>query len=83
MVDRDNRDLIRIDPIEDPIGKTPHHHSPYPLENDRGRLRHTADAVKRLLHTQEELIAQPLPLIFVPSLGLGKILFYVGSDNER
>ena len=57
MVDRHNRDLVVVDPINDRIGKSSYQRQSQVLEDLTVERRHPPDEIKGLLDAKEEIIA--------------------------
>jgi hypothetical protein len=71
VIDGYDRDLVRINSIEDAIREPPDHHSSNARGNFGSSLWNAADAFERLFHAEDKILSQPLPLSVIPGLGIG------------
>src|SRR6516165_4819908 len=59
VIDRDDRDLVRINTLEDSIRKLGHDHAPQSWVDFGGRFRQAAYVVEHGLHAEYETLPQP------------------------
>ena len=66
MKNRVNNNFLKIDMIEDRIGEPLNNNLPYMLMNHWIRFRLSLNFLNGFFDTQQQIVAKPCPLLFVP-----------------